>query len=54
MNPTVIPIATYAHSAVSFTADWILGLLPIALLYNLKMRTRTKASIVALLSLGLL
>jgi hypothetical protein len=54
INPAVVPNASIAHSAVSFTADWILGLLPIALLWHLKMNTRTKVSVAGLLSLGLL
>ncbi|PMD39939.1 hypothetical protein L207DRAFT_428221, partial [Hyaloscypha variabilis F] len=54
INPAVVPNASIAHSVVSFTADWILGLLPIALLWHLKMNTRTKVSVAGLLSLGLL
>jgi hypothetical protein len=54
INPAAVPDASIAHSAVSFTADWILGLLPIALIYNLKMNGRTKVSVAGLLSLGLL
>ncbi|KAE9381535.1 hypothetical protein N431DRAFT_425107 [Stipitochalara longipes BDJ] len=54
INPAVVPNASIAHSVVSFTADWILGLLPIVLLWYLKMNTRTKVSVAGLLSLGLL
>ncbi|KAK0118900.1 hypothetical protein ONS96_011977 [Cadophora gregata f. sp. sojae] len=54
INPAVVPNASIAHSAVSFTADWILGLLPIALIWDLKMNTRTKVSVGILMSLGLL
>jgi hypothetical protein len=54
INPAAVPDASIAHSVVSFTADWILGLLPIVLLWDLKMNTRTKASVAGLLSLGLL
>lgn len=49
-----IPNASIAHSALSFTADWILGLLPVALIWDLKMNTRTKVSVGILMSLGLL
>lgn len=54
MNPAVIPDASIAHSAVSFTADWILGLLPITLIWNLQMNQRTKISLAAILAVGLL
>ncbi|PVH88485.1 hypothetical protein DL98DRAFT_362526, partial [Cadophora sp. DSE1049] len=54
IDPAVVPNASIAHSAVSFTADWILGLLPIALIWDLKMNTRTKVSVGILMSLGLL
>lgn len=54
INQAVVPNAAIAHSVVSFTADWILGLLPVVLLWHLKMNTRTKVSVAGLLSLGLL
>lgn len=54
INPAAVPDASIAHSAVSFTADWILGLLPIVLIYHLQMNFRTKVSVAGVLSLGLL
>jgi hypothetical protein len=54
INPAIVPDASIAHSVVNFIADWVLGLLPIALIYNLQMNTRTKVSVAAILSLGLL
>lgn len=54
INPADVPDASIAHSAVSFTADWILGLLPIAMLWHLQMNTRTKVSVAAILAMGLL
>lgn len=54
IDPAAVPDASIAHSAVSFTADWILGLLPVFLLWNLQMNTRTKISVGILLGLGLL
>ncbi|KAH6709527.1 hypothetical protein BKA61DRAFT_614489 [Leptodontidium sp. MPI-SDFR-AT-0119] len=54
INVAAIPNASIAHSALSFTADWILGLLPVALIWDLKMNTRTKVSVGILMSLGLL
>jgi len=54
IDAAAVPDASIAHSAISFTADWILGLLPIFLLWNLQMNTRTKVSVAACLSLGFL
>ena len=54
INAAAVPDASIAHSAVSFTADWILGLLPIALLWHLQMNTRTKVSVATVLGMGLL
>lgn len=54
INPAAVPDASIAHSVVSFTADWILGLLPIVLIWDIQMNRRTKISIAAILSLGLL
>lgn len=54
ISAAVVPDASIAHSAVSFTADWILGLLPIFLIYHLQMNLRAKVSVAGILSLGLL
>jgi hypothetical protein len=54
INPAAVPDASIAHSAVSFSADWVLGLLPIALIWKLQMNRRTKVSVAAILGLGLL
>lgn len=54
INPAAVPDASIAHSVISFTADWILGLLPIFLIIHLQMNFRTKASVAGVLSLGLL
>jgi len=54
INPAYITNATIAHSAISFTADWVFGFLPIALIWNLQLNKRTKISIAGVLSLGLL
>lgn len=52
--PEIFPDATYAHSAISASADWILGILPIFVIYNLKMNMRTKVSVGFVLSFGLI
>lgn len=48
----VIADTSYTHAAVSATADWTLGILPIFVVWNLKMNARTKISVALLLSLG--
>jgi hypothetical protein len=54
INPAAVPGASIAHSAVSFTADWILAILPIALVRHLQLSIWIKASVAGVLSLGLL
>ena len=44
----------YAHMAVSFVADWTLGLLPVWLLWNVQISRMRKAGVACLLGLGLL
>ena len=52
IDPSIFPNATYAHSAVSATADFILGLLPVSVIWDLKMNMRSKVSVGVVLSLG--
>ncbi|KAK6078740.1 integral membrane protein [Seiridium cupressi] len=52
INHDVVPIATVVHSSVSAVSDWVLGLLPIAMLWNIAINRRTKFSIAVLLSMG--
>lgn len=54
MQLTSISAASYAHSVVSAMADWVLGLLPIWLIWGLQMGRRTKISVGILLGLGVL
>jgi hypothetical protein len=53
INHDIVPVATFIHSTLSALSDWVLGLLPIALLWNVKINRRTKISIAFLLSMGL-
>ncbi|KAI1844954.1 hypothetical protein JX266_008970 [Neoarthrinium moseri] len=46
--------STYAASAVNAFADWVLGLLPVALVWNLELSRRSKISIAAILGLGVI
>lgn len=50
---TIVPSAFYAHSIVSALSDWCLGLMPVAILWNVNINKRTKAIIAVLLSMGM-
>lgn len=52
LDPRVVPDATYAHSAIGAVCDWSLALLPIWMLWNVKLNVRTKVTIGILLSMG--
>lgn len=54
LNANVIADTAYAHSGVSFVADWILGLLPIWLLWKVQISIKRKIAIATLLGMGLL
>lgn len=53
-NKLIVTYATTVHSALSAASDWCLGLMPIALLWNVKINRRTKAIVAFLLSLGMM
>jgi len=50
----VVPDATIAHSIISALSDWCIGLLPIPLLWNVKLNIRTKITVGILLSMGMM
>ncbi|MCJ1366845.1 hypothetical protein MMC16_005975 [Acarospora aff. strigata] len=52
ISPHGIAAATYAHSAVSAAADWTFGILPVFLIWDVKMNPQTKISIAIILGLG--
>jgi hypothetical protein len=52
IDKSIFPDATFAHSAVSATADFVLGILPVSIIWDLKMNFRTKVSVGVVLSLG--
>ncbi|KAK3337378.1 integral membrane protein [Cercophora scortea] len=54
IDADVIPRATLAHSVVNATADFILALLPVAILWRVKLSRGTKAGIAVLLGMGIL
>lgn len=54
IDKTVVSTVVYVHSSFSAASDWCLGLLPIALLWNVRINTRTKVIIAFLLSLGMM
>ncbi|KAK0378889.1 integral membrane protein [Colletotrichum limetticola] len=53
INFNIVPDATIAHSIISAISDWCMGLLPIALLWNVNLNRRTKALVAVLLSMGM-
>jgi hypothetical protein len=52
ISATVIVDSTYTHGVLSALADWTLGTMPIFLVWNLQMNTRTKVSVALILALG--
>lgn len=54
LDESIIMGTTYAASAINACGDWVLGLLPIALVWNLELSTRNKISISGVLALGVL
>lgn len=52
MNPRVSVDAFYGYSAISCAGDWILGILPVFIVWKLQMNNRTKASVAAILAVG--
>lgn len=54
IDPNIVPDATIAHSVISAVSDWIVGFLPIAILWHVKINRRTKASIALMLSMGIM
>jgi hypothetical protein len=54
IDKSIFPDATFAHSAVSATADFVLGILPVCIIWDLKMNLRTKVSVGVVLSLGVM
>lgn len=54
IDAAIFPAASFAHSAISASADWVLGILPLWLIWDLKMNIRTKLSVGILLSFGMM
>lgn len=52
LNVNYLIDIAYLYSVTATLCDLILGLLPIALVWNLQMNTRTKAALAGILSLG--
>jgi hypothetical protein len=46
--------STYAAAAINACTDWTLGLLPIALVWDLQLSKRSKLSVAGILGLGIL
>ncbi|KIM95532.1 hypothetical protein OIDMADRAFT_133757 [Oidiodendron maius Zn] len=52
INPKITVDATYAYSAISCVVDWTLGIIPVFMVWNLKMNSRMKLSVALILSVG--
>lgn len=50
----VVPIATIVHAVLGAAMDWIMALLPIAILWTVRINRRTKTAISTMLGLGVL
>ncbi|KAH9215291.1 hypothetical protein DL95DRAFT_501232 [Leptodontidium sp. 2 PMI_412] len=53
MSTRSIEAANYTHSAMCIATDWTVSVLPVFMVWNLQMSTRTKASVVLILGLGI-
>ena len=53
IHPAVVPITAIVHAIISAICDWVLGLLPIAILWDVQINRRTKIVVALLLSMGL-
>lgn len=54
MSIEIVPDATIAHSVISAVSDWVVGLLPVAILWKVKINLRTKITIAFMLSMGIM
>ena len=52
INPDITVDATYGYSAISCICDWSLAIIPVFLIWNLQMNTRTKVSVAMILACG--
>lgn len=52
VNPKLTVDAFYGYSAISCAGDWILGIIPIFIVWNLQMNVRTKVSVACILAVG--
>jgi hypothetical protein len=48
----IIADLSYCHAAIITASDWTLGILPIFLVWNLKINFRTKLSVALILAVG--
>ncbi|KAM3083597.1 hypothetical protein ACMFMG_004243 [Clarireedia jacksonii] len=52
LNPKITVDASYAYSAITCACDWTLGIIPIFVVWNLQMNSRTKLSVGIILAVG--
>lgn len=54
INTSIVPCATIAHSIVNAVMDFALALMPIVMLWDVRLNKRTKTGVAALLGMGML
>lgn len=54
IDPSILPVASFAHSGISAAADWILGLLPVWLLWDVQINLRTKVYVGVVFGFGMM
>lgn len=54
LHQDVVPISTIVYSAISAVSDWMLALLPIAMLWHVRINLQTKIGVAILLGMGIL
>ncbi|TVY65604.1 hypothetical protein LSUE1_G007941 [Lachnellula suecica] len=52
IDPRITVDATYGYSAISCGVDWTLAIMPIFIIWNLQMNSRTKISVALILAMG--
>lgn len=54
VSPSSVVDAAYALSVMTIVSDWLYALLPIPMIWQVKMSTQSKATVVVILGMGIL
>ncbi|KXJ87597.1 hypothetical protein Micbo1qcDRAFT_208214 [Microdochium bolleyi] len=52
LDRRVVPVATIVHAVIGAVMDWVMALLPVAILWNVRINRRTKIGISTMLGMG--